>query len=269
MIIVQKNRLIDYCSQVPLALGLERSVESALMGKSNLTAPILDLGCGDGIFASESFDFQLDFGLDPNVRELKRAGKTGIYKNLIHAYGNSIPLMDCSIQSVFSNSVLEHIEKLDEVMKEIYRVLKPGGSLVFTVPSQNFDKYSNLNQIFELLNLERLSSRYKKIYNRFWRHYNYMSQQDWQKYVEKFNFKTVEIFSYNPKINCQLNDFLAPFGVLGKLSKIFLNQWTFVSNLRRVLLLLITPVLMKFVERTEINKDGGLVYVHVRKPVED
>jgi ubiquinone/menaquinone biosynthesis C-methylase UbiE len=41
---------------------------------------------------------------------------------------------DNSIDEIHSSHVLEHIEKLDELMKEMYRVLKPGGKMCGTVP---------------------------------------------------------------------------------------------------------------------------------------
>lgn len=48
--------------------------------------------------------------------------------------GRTIPLQDAAIDYAMATEVFEHCPDPDKVMAEIFRVLKPGGSLVFSVP---------------------------------------------------------------------------------------------------------------------------------------
>jgi SAM-dependent methyltransferase len=48
--------------------------------------------------------------------------------------GKIIPLDDCSIDCALLTEVLEHCPEPEKVIKEIFRVLKPGGLLFLTVP---------------------------------------------------------------------------------------------------------------------------------------
>jgi SAM-dependent methyltransferase len=48
--------------------------------------------------------------------------------------GKTIPLADNSIDCAIATEVFEHCFEVEPVMREIWRVLKPGGSLFFTVP---------------------------------------------------------------------------------------------------------------------------------------
>lgn len=48
--------------------------------------------------------------------------------------GKAIPLEDQSIDTVFMTEVLEHVHKPGEMLRELRRVLKPGGILFLTVP---------------------------------------------------------------------------------------------------------------------------------------
>ncbi len=50
----------------------------------------------------------------------------------------SIPYEDNFFDIIVSFDVLEHIKEDQKAVKEILRVLKPGGSFVFTVPAYNF-----------------------------------------------------------------------------------------------------------------------------------
>lgn len=48
--------------------------------------------------------------------------------------GNHMPFDDNSFDSVFSTEVFEHIPELSITLMEIYRVLKPNGTMFFTIP---------------------------------------------------------------------------------------------------------------------------------------
>ena len=48
--------------------------------------------------------------------------------------GNIFPFEDASYDGVICNQVLEHVFNPDQFLREISRVLKPGGNLLLTVP---------------------------------------------------------------------------------------------------------------------------------------
>ena len=48
--------------------------------------------------------------------------------------GKTIPMPDDYFDSVLSSEVFEHIFNLDEILKEIHRVMKPKGNLLITCP---------------------------------------------------------------------------------------------------------------------------------------
>ena len=60
--------------------------------------------------------------------------------------GGPIPLADSSVDFVFSSEVVEHIYDTENAIREIARVLKPGGMFLITVPYHGFLK--NLSIVF-------------------------------------------------------------------------------------------------------------------------
>jgi SAM-dependent methyltransferase len=48
---------------------------------------------------------------------------------------HSLPLPDASIDAIICSSVLEHVQDPRQAMRELHRVLRPGGALFFYVPS--------------------------------------------------------------------------------------------------------------------------------------
>tara|TARA_B100001250_G_C19816410_1_gene798668 strand:- start:2619 stop:3506 length:888 start_codon:yes stop_codon:yes gene_type:complete len=112
-----------------------------LLLKKNLNSfdrPILDLGCGDGQFATLLFD-KLDAGVDLSEASIKAARKLNIYENLnVADCTKRIPHPDNSFKTVYSNSVMEHIPDIEGVIKEVSRTLESGGKFIITTYGDNF-----------------------------------------------------------------------------------------------------------------------------------
>src|SRR3569832_727232 len=104
-----KNLLME----ATLPLAIERALECQILSKQEFKHPILDIGCGDGIFASRLFDEKIDVGIDPNERELEKAKTYNAYVELIKCYGNSIPKPSNYFNTIYSNSVMEHIQDIE------------------------------------------------------------------------------------------------------------------------------------------------------------
>ncbi|MEM5775406.1 MAG: transaldolase family protein, partial [Anaerolineaceae bacterium] len=115
----QKDYLWLNLKDLPYFRALLRAVEAAYYQDLPLASPMLDLGCGDGDFAVNTFDRQIDVGLDPWLTELKQAAGTPAYRLLLQADGGRLPFPDGYFNTVVSNSVLEHIPHVDEVIREV------------------------------------------------------------------------------------------------------------------------------------------------------
>jgi len=127
-------------------LRAERSGRSG--SRRSLPAPTLDLGCGDGHFASLTFDRPIDIGLDPCHRLIHEAGRRDAYRLLVEADGGAMTFPDGYFASAFSNSVLEHIPHVEQVLAETARVLRPGAPFVFCVPNPRYLSELCLSRVF-------------------------------------------------------------------------------------------------------------------------
>jgi len=260
------NPLQDYIANAPLALALERTVEGRLYQDLDFTGPILDVGCGDGLFANMVFSDAIDVGIDPDGRELESARLTLAYRELIQCSGDRIPKPDQYFGTSFSNSVLEHITDIEPVMREVWRVLKPGGNFYFTVPSEKFFQHSNAGTVLKLLNAETTLEKYHRGYNQFWKHYHDYSVAEWSELGVRYGFESIETFTYNPAVNCRINDALVPLGAVSKINKSLRNQWVLSPKVRRKLLNPLLGSLNRLIADAGTSSDGGLVFCWFRKP---
>lgn len=125
------------------SLGLWRAAEIAVLREQTYERPILDLGCGDGLVTSMVLP-RVEIGVDPNTKPLVQAQERGIYEQLLALPVEKSQIPDQSIGTVVSNSVLEHIPQLDTVLEAVARMLKPGGKLIFTSPTEAFSEWLTL-----------------------------------------------------------------------------------------------------------------------------
>lgn len=256
------NTLLRYMSMAPLALAFERYLECQILKNMPFPAPVLDLGCGDGLFAHILFATPIDTGVDPNPRELTRARQMGTYSELLQCPGDSIPKPDGYYKTIFSNSVLEHIPDLTPVFKEIHRLLAPGGRFYMTVPSPHFEQNTLINRFLMAVGLSPLAARYRRFCSDvIWRQCHYHSLEEWGKLVSSFGFAVENSFTYDPASICLLNDFLYPFSILEVINKKLFNRWTLFPSLRRMALYPIYLLARGILHSGVPADSGGLVFL--------
>lgn len=193
---------------------LFRSIELKLLKQhlAKIVKPgtkILDLGCGEGLTADVVFNRQVDIGLDNHKYFAKLAKESGVYKKVILGDAIAIPLANDSIDLVFSNCVIEHIEGIDKVFSEVYQVLKPAGKFIFTTPSHNFYKYS----IFSKLGFRSISKIYGKLRDKKYSHFNTHSVNKWTKILFRHKLTVTKSYYYINKKEAEFWDFLLYFRI--------------------------------------------------------
>lgn len=99
---------------------------------------VLDFGCGTGDIARHLLAHGYHVtGLDRSEEMIaickERHAGSGLCFTC-HADPGSLPFPSASFDVVIASSVLEYVRELDPLLREIRRILRPGGRLVFTVP---------------------------------------------------------------------------------------------------------------------------------------
>jgi SAM-dependent methyltransferase len=111
-------------------------------------ATLLDLGCGDGAFTLR-VGTQVGAARLVGVEFIDALADAAAQKGIEVARVNlasPLPFEDASFDVIHSNQVIEHIAGTDLFMREIQRLLRPGG---YAVVSTN--NLSSLHNIFSLL----------------------------------------------------------------------------------------------------------------------
>lgn len=116
--------------------------ERKILSKLGPGTVLMDAGCGRTAPVLAKFAGKAARLIGVELVEFDpKAAPAGV--ELIQANLASVPqIADGSVDLIISRSVLEHIEDIEPVYREMRRILKPGGSFLFLVP--NFWDYVSL-----------------------------------------------------------------------------------------------------------------------------
>ena len=126
----------------PLVARYETVIEE--VNKFGMVERILDIGCGDGYLMSKVSQYSsATFGIDSEIQAINLAQK--MLKNKSNCKvqnGNcyDLPFESKYFDIVLLTDVIEHLEKSDQCLSEINRVLKTGGKLILTTPKWRPDR---------------------------------------------------------------------------------------------------------------------------------
>ncbi len=215
---------LRYLKIAPLSHALWRSVEAQELAKYPLKKPVLDIGCGFGEFGGIFFSSQVEVGLDINEQEILKAAATGKYKKTITADARNLPFKNNTFGSVISVSTLEHIPNNAKVFKEAFRVLKPGGAFIFTVPTQKLFDGLLVVKILNALGLKSLSYIYFRVLNKAFKHVFLPPEKTWLELSKKAGFQIEEVHGTIPQPTLYAWELGIPFAFPSQLIRILTGK---------------------------------------------
>jgi SAM-dependent methyltransferase len=247
---------------MPAFRGLLRAVEARFYEGLPLPEPTLDVGCGDGHFAEETFGRTLAAGMDPWWLPLKEARVRKTYKTLAQANGDHMPFPTEYFASAFSNSVLEHIPNVDSVLADINRVLKPDATFIFCSPSDYFLDFLSIGRLLRRIGLKPLAESYERFFNRISRHEHCDSPEVWTARLKKHGFSVDQWWYYfSPSAHAAL-EWGHYLGLPSAISKTLFGKWILWPS--RANLWLTEKLLRRYYEEGKQER-GAYVFFVARK----
>jgi len=119
-----------------LALNVVRKLRTARPKESPLR--ILDMGCGTGGMLERLHPMGEAWGIDVEPLALAFCRERLPDLRVALASATALPFPANVFDTVVALDVLEHIEDHEAATREVFRVLRPGGTFIVTVPAYRF-----------------------------------------------------------------------------------------------------------------------------------
>lgn len=151
---------------------------------------VLDFGCGDGFFLSAVFPEaeHIAIGVDVKDSRMEEAEGLRTYSKLVSYDGDVLPFRTGEFETVISNSVLEHVPNVEQSVVEMLRVLQPGGKLLVSVMTTNWER--------PLIGAWLFGAPYRRWLARTQVHVSLHSPKDWTKLFEAAGFEVIGRHGY-------------------------------------------------------------------------
>lgn len=132
---------------------------------------ILDIGCGGGHLLKlliertapyaeklEQYDTEKLFfyGIDISEELCRVAKKENPSAYIVQGDAEALPYENSTFDFVFSTGSFEHVVDIQKAIREVSRVLKPGGIFIITVPNRDWLQYNFYTEI-------RLQKRFQPV----------------------------------------------------------------------------------------------------------
>lgn len=256
--------LRHYLAEVTPFHALVRSAEWRLLRQTGLLQePLLDLGCGDGYFASLLFEQPPLAGIDPEFSRCHEAHSRRAYQNVVTADSTAMPFSNQHFRTVVANCVLEHIPDIDGALREIYRVLIPGGNLLFGVPGPHFGEMLLFSSFFKRIGSRRLAHVYGRWFNRHSLHFHTDAPAVWLERLTRHGFCVPGWEYYMDKSGLQVFDLAHYLSLPNLIMHKLTGKWVAFP------LSLLTPLYERWLMRHASAKpaaEGPYIFFRVRKP---
>lgn len=129
------------------------STAQLIIKYTNKMDPILDAGCAMGDLLIRVSDREL-YGCDQTAAYLEVAAQRGVHTTLCDI--EAMPYADDSFVAVIATDVLEHVLDLNAAVREMVRVLRPGGVLIIRSPdSEDLTGYLDPSYPYRFAHLRR------------------------------------------------------------------------------------------------------------------
>ena len=130
----------------PSAVARMKFIRKVVESISTERVAVADLGCGSGMILCDVLMMKplwTGYGLDISAAAINYARRLAVHKGVAgradFRTGNisDLPYRDGSLDLVVASEVIEHVPEPEQIIKEMARVLRPGGQLLLTMPVES------------------------------------------------------------------------------------------------------------------------------------
>ena len=223
-----------YFPHVPTALAIKECARLSVVRRYPCPGPILDVGCGDGLFARMAFDDVEVWGIDIDAAEGRWAAASQAYSQVILGDVTRATLPEAFFATCVANCSLEHVPRLDLALRNILNALRPGGVAYLFVPALDWAAHLTSARVLSRLGAPALGRQVQRSIDRQFRHHHLYDADGWRRVVLEAGLQALAIEPVlSTATTVAFEAFLLP-SLAGLVNKRLTTRWTNFPPLRQI-----------------------------------
>ena len=222
-----------YFPFAPAALCVKECARLTEIRRYDCPGPILDVGCGDGLFARIAFKDAEIWGIDVDAKEGGWALASRAYTQIILGDIARAKLPQEFFATCIANCSLEHVPDLDAALATIRGSLAPGGRAYMFVPNRDWASWFASVRLLRALGLEGAGRALQDSVDRVFKHRHLYDEAEWRRRVEKAGLVVERVDPVLSTATTVTFELLLLPSLLGLVNKKMTTRWTNFPRLRR------------------------------------
>jgi 2-polyprenyl-3-methyl-5-hydroxy-6-metoxy-1,4-benzoquinol methylase len=258
---------LRYFAHTPAALAIKECARLTELRKYDCPSPILDVGCGDGLFASIAFSGAEVWGIDIDAKEGRWAAASQAYSQVVLGDVTRAQLPESFFATCVANCSLEHVPAIDQALKTILRALRPGGTAFLFVPNKDWAKYMLSVRTLSRLGLKTLADATEDAINHLFNHHHLYDETGWTSLVAASGLEVLETRPVLSTATTVAFEAMLLPSLLGWANKHMTTRWTNFPGARKVLGYPAFAAVSSLLSASNSEKTAEFLVV-ARRPVE-
>jgi SAM-dependent methyltransferase len=222
-----------YFPHAPVALCVKECARLSALRRYDCPEPILDVGCGDGLFASIALPGRDVWGIDIDAREGRWAQASRAYAQIILGDITRAKLPTRFFRTCVANCSLEHVPDIDGALETIRTALADNGRAYLFVPHRDWAGQMRSVRALHAVGAHSAAVALQERIDRTFRHEHLYDAEGWRAVAERAGFRVTAIEPVlSTATTVAFEAFLLP-SVLGYLNKKLTTRWTNFPEARR------------------------------------
>jgi SAM-dependent methyltransferase len=223
-----------YFPYTPAALCVKECARLSALRRYDCGGPILDVGCGDGLFASIAFEGTEVWGIDIDGSEGRWAAKSQAYAQVVLGDVTRAKLPESFFGTCVANCSLEHVPRVDQALGNIRNSLRPGGRAYLFVPNKNWARQLLSYRALAGLGFDRGAELLRSSVDSFFKHHHLHDDREWRDMAEAADLKVVAVEPVLSTGTTVAFELLLLPSLAGYLNKQLTTRWTNFPPFRRL-----------------------------------
>jgi SAM-dependent methyltransferase len=215
-----------YFPYAPTALAIKECIRLAALRPYHCDGPILDVGCGDGLFAQLAYGSAEVWGIDINADEGRLAQASRVYSHVVLADITRAWMPPGFFATCIANCSLEHVPDIEAALRNIRGALRPGGRAFLFVPNRDWASRFLSVRALAAVGARGLAARLQGTVDAVFKHHHLYDEPGWRALVERAGFEVETIDPVGSTASTVAFElFLVP-SLAGLLNKRLTTRWT-------------------------------------------